>query len=313
MNIAAQTINLRKTYGSIVAVNNLNLSVPAGSVFGLLGPNGAGKSTTFGILAGWLNPTSGTSYVLNTPSQELSKLGGQIAALPQDAAFPPQISVKQELTHFGRLMGLSKSDAWKETERVLEAVSLQNAATQRGSELSHGMAKRIGIAQTLIGAPKVIFLDEPTAGLDPASARQIKDLIATLTPQTTVVISSHNLSDIEEICTHGAILERGNMTISGTIGELTRQSNEISIEVQSNREIPQGELESEFGLGSVSTSPTQNDTLTLTISFSNEREVTDAIGRALKILLDANIGILGVQRGTSLESAFIELTTTESG
>jgi ABC-type multidrug transport system ATPase subunit len=195
----------------------------------------------------------------------------------------------------------------------MERVSLSEAATKKGSELSHGMAKRIGIAQALIGNPKVLFLDEPTAGLDPASSRQIKDLISSLAPEATLVVSSHNLAEIQEICTHGAILDHGKVTISGTIGDLTRQSGEITIEVQAGSPLPQSELETEFGSTKVSTSAVKNETITITISFSTERAVPDAIAAALKILLDANIGILGVQRGTSLESAFIELTSKSRG
>ena len=306
MSIAVEARGLHKWYGRTHAVDGLELSVPTGSVYGLLGPNGAGKSTTFGVLCGWLHASSGTTRVCDVPSGELHRLRGRVAALPQDANFPPHVTVRKQLAHFGRLQGLAATAALSEADRVLERVDLRDAARMRGSELSHGMAKRVGLAQALIGAPKVLFLDEPTSGLDPRSARRIRDLVESLAPEATVVVSSHNLAEVQEICTHGAILDRGRLTVAGTIDALTRRENEILIVVEPNAALPEAALTAAFGPDAISRTGADR----LVIRYASDRRPSDVIGHALRILLDSGTPILG-ERGTSLESAFLELTGEE--
>jgi len=307
MSEAAVSIRgLRKVYGSVVAVDDMDMEVPRGALFGLLGPNGAGKSTTFGICCGWLRPTAGEASLLGVPSDRLHELRGRLAALPQDAWFPRHIPVHVQLTHFGRLAGLGKAEAARETERVLDQVGLSHAGGRKGIELSHGMLKRVGLAQALIGKPEVVFLDEPTSGLDPASGRKIKDVIASLTPAATVVISSHNLAEIQEICTDGAILDHGKLVVKGTIDDLTRRGAEIAIEVRAGTDIPEGPLGDAFGADHVVL-----ETEVIRITFSSQKDVAEVIATALRILLDADVPVLGVHRGTSLETAFLEITGKE--
>jgi ABC-type multidrug transport system ATPase subunit len=298
-----QVRGLRKTYGSVVAVDNMEMEVPRGALFGLLGPNGAGKSTTFGICCGWLRPTAGNASLLGVESTRLHELRGRLAALPQDAWFPRHVPVHMQLTHFGRLSGLDRRRARRETERVLDAVGLAGAAGRKGIELSHGMLKRVGLAQALIGEPEVVFLDEPTSGLDPASARKIKDVIAGLVPAATVVISSHNLAEIQEICTHGAILDHGKLVVKGTIDDLTRRGAEIAVELRPGADLPLAALYEAFGKDCVAAAPEL-----LRITFSSQQDVVDVIATTMRILLDARVPVLGVHRGTSLETAFLELT-----
>jgi ABC-2 type transport system ATP-binding protein len=303
-DIVIRTRGLTKRYGPITALANLELEVPRGAVFGLLGPNGAGKSTTFGILCGWLRADSGEATVLDVPSGELARLVGKVSAMPQDAGFPHQVSVEQQLRFYGRLGGLTPSDALDEAKRVLALVGLLDAAGRRGNQLSHGMLKRVALAQALLGKPQVIFLDEPTAGLDPASARHVKDVIAAQAPRATVVVSSHNLAEIEEICTHGAILHKGQRVAAGTIAELTRSGTEITIELGVNAKAPLEPLAARFGAESV----TLVDAQTLRILCPSTTDVAQLISAALRVLLEHDTPILGVQRGTSLERAFLEAT-----
>jgi ABC-type multidrug transport system ATPase subunit len=295
---------LTKRYGAVTALRQLNLEVPQGAVFGLLGPNGAGKSTTFGILCGWLAADAGYAQVLGVPSRELSRLRGKVSAMPQDAAFPPQVSVRCQLAFYARLGGLEASAAAREVERVLSLVELSEVAPRHGNQLSHGMLKRVALAQALLGSPEVILLDEPTAGLDPASARHIKDVIAAQAPRATVVISSHNLAEIQEICSHGAILAQGARVASGTIAELTRRGTEITIELGSGRSPPLEALRAAPNIEAVELTLPQ----TLRIVCAPNVEASLVIGEALRILLDDGAAILGVRRGTSLEDAFLEMT-----
>jgi len=302
--IAIRTRAVSKRYGQVTAVAGLDLEIPYGAVFGLLGPNGAGKSTTFGILCGYLLADAGEASVLDVPCNALASLRGAVAAMPQDAAFPPQVSVERQLRFYARLAGLGPSDAASEARRVLALVDLSDAANRRGNQLSHGMAKRVALAQALLGKPRAIFLDEPTAGLDPATARHIKDVIAAQAPKATVVVSSHNLAEIQEICTHGAILDKGKRVAYGTISELTRSGTEITIELGVNSQPPLEQLRARFGADAVALVDPQ----TLRVQCPSSSEVAQVIAAALQLLLDSKTPILGVRRGTSLESAFLEAT-----
>lgn len=297
-----------KRYGSVTAVAALELEVPRGAVFGLLGPNGAGKSTTFGILCGWLRADTGEATVLDVPSGALAQLGGRVSAMPQDAAFPPQVSVEQQLRFYAVLAGLTPAEAAREVQRVLALVELSDAAVRRGNQLSHGMLKRVALAQALLGSPEVIFLDEPTAGLDPASARHIKDVIAAQAPRATVLVSSHNLAEIQEICTHGAILDKGRRVSAGTIAELTRSGSEITIELGARAKPPLAALKARFGDDCVALL----DAVTLRILCPSTTDIAQLIGSVLGVLLEHGTPILGVRRGTSLERAFLEATSASA-
>ncbi len=304
MTHAIEIRGLRKTYGSMVALNGLDLSVPTGSVFGLLGPNGAGKSTTFGMLCGWLQPTSGTATVLGTPCNQLHRLNGRVTALPQDAQFPRSMPIRHQLAHFARMRGMSGSAARTEADRVLAIVGLQDARSKRGNQLSHGMAKRAGIAQALVGKPEVVFLDEPTAGLDPKNAHTIRDIIQRLAPAATVVVSSHNLAEIQSICTHGAILDHGHLTASGRIGDLTAQGELLVIVSRPGANVPVAALEQTFGAGTIAVSPDMH----IEVRFPAGRDPAEVTAAALGVLLQAGVPILEVRQGTSLEDAFLKLT-----
>ena len=302
---AVEVRGLCKRYGAVTALAGLDLAVEPGSIFGLLGPNGAGKSTTFNILCGWVRHDAGEASVLGVPSHAAHLLRGRLSALPQDAAFPSQIPILRQLVHFAILSGVARANAEREARRVLAAVDLEDEAARRGGDLSHGMLKRVGLAQALLGSPELILLDEPTAGLDPAAARKIKDVIVRLAPGATVVVSSHNLAEIQEICTHGAILDRGRLLQAGTIHELTHRDTEVTIELGSDARLPFPELHAAFGATGVEL--VARHTLKLTSPAADD--VAVAIGRALRILLDAGIPILGVRRGMTLERAYLDATT----
>jgi ABC-type multidrug transport system ATPase subunit len=299
---------LVKAYGAQRAVDGLNLQVPQGAIYGLLGPNGAGKSTSFGILCGWLTPTAGRSTVLGVPSSELWRVAGRFSALPQDAHFPAQLTLRQQLVQYARSAGMTGQAAQKDADRVLELVGLQEAAKKRSGQLSHGMHKRAGLAQALLGTPEVIFLDEPTSGLDPRTARHIKDLIGSLAGKATVVVSSHNLSEVQEICTHGAILDRGRLLVSGTIASLTRQGAEFSIRCGTLPAAVMKLLTEAFGAENVATPAP----LTVRITYSAEKAQDVVTSRALSTLLGAGATVLEVNPGTSLETAFMNLTGSQT-
>ncbi|NOT84135.1 MAG: ABC transporter ATP-binding protein, partial [Methylococcaceae bacterium] len=177
---------------------------------GLVGPNGAGKTTLLSILSGFLRPTSGSVRLFGY-SPGAMQLIGKVAALPQDARLDPSFTIAAQLVFYARLQGFTKQQARLEASRVLEAVALKEVGDEKPLVLSHGMGKRVAIAQALIGRPALVLLDEPTAGLDPVNVRTVRNIIAEQSSVTTFVISSHDLTELDRLCQKILLLEKGVM------------------------------------------------------------------------------------------------------
>jgi len=199
---------LTHTYSGKVALSDVSFELDAGEPVGLVGPNGAGKTTLLSILSGFLHPTSGTVRLFGHPPGA-AQLIGKVSALPQDARLDPSFTIIEQLVFYARLQGFTTQQAVLEAGRVLEEVSLQEAAHEKPLALSHGMAKRVAIAQALIGKPALMLLDEPTAGLDPVNVRTVRAIIAEQSPATTFIISSHDLAELDRLCKHILLLENG--------------------------------------------------------------------------------------------------------
>ncbi|MFT4729035.1 MAG: ABC-2 type transport system ATP-binding protein [Granulosicoccus sp.] len=212
---------LTKRFGSTIALDNVTLSLPAGEPIALIGPNGAGKTTLLSLLCGFIKPTSGDVTVFDE-SPGARELSGRLSALPQDALLDPRISVGRQLRLFAKLQGMSNVLAREEVERVLHLVDLQDSIDTKPSNLSHGMRKRIAIAQALLGSPKLVLLDEPTAGIDPPNAKMIRDLIREQSGHTTFVVSSHNLDELERLCGSVVYLEKGKLISVGSVSDDTQ-------------------------------------------------------------------------------------------
>ena len=222
--IVLEAKGLTKRFGSTVALNHVDLTLEVGDPIALIGPNGAGKTTLLSLVCGFLRSTSGDLTVLGE-SPGSAALHGRVAALPQDAQLDPRFSVARQLELLARLQGQGKRDARKDVARVLELVQLQQSSEAKPSELSHGMGKRIAIAQLLLGKPEFALLDEPTAGLDPPNVKIIRDLISATSAETTYLISSHNLDELEKVCKTAVFLERGQLKRHMTIDELEDEEN----------------------------------------------------------------------------------------
>nr|WP_250885851.1 ABC transporter ATP-binding protein [Shewanella jiangmenensis] len=214
-----ETDKLTKRYGSKLALDGVSLELKPGRPVALVGPNGAGKTTLMSLLCGYIRQDSGEMRILgHTPGH--AALLGKVSALPQDALLDPNFTVIEQLGFFARLQGFGPKDAQHEALRVLELVDLKDSAKSKPGALSHGMAKRVAIAQSLIGTPKLVLLDEPTAGLDPANARAIRDLIASTSGDTTFMISSHNLEELERLCDTVLYLDKGKLSQSLSLSSL---------------------------------------------------------------------------------------------
>jgi ABC-2 type transport system ATP-binding protein len=299
--------NVRKRFGATEALRGVSLTVPEKSVFGLIGPNGAGKTTLFSLLLGYLEPTSGSIDVLGVAPNALHTRQGQIAALPQDSQLPPTISVGQALSYFGRISGLRGASLDKEIDRVLELVDLKQWRQAKIRQLSHGMAKRVGIAQTLIGDPKLIVLDEPTAGLDPKHAYQLINLFKTIAEKTTVLISSHNLAELEHLCDNAAILVRGEVVREGTMNNIRRADVEVRVTLGEGKEPNLSSLQAALGDARMDFVAASR-MLTLRFADSASANGDTLTTKALSVLIGEGLTIRSVERGQSLLSTYLELS-----
>lgn len=212
------------------AVDGVSLEVRRGQVYGLLGPNGSGKSTTIKMLLGLLQPTAGRIAILGKrPTDVATKQ--LIGYLPEESYLYRFLSGRETLEYFGRLFGLDARARRERIDMLLEMVGLEAAQHRPVGEYSKGMQRRIGLAQSLINDPQLLILDEPTSGMDPVGARQIKDLIATLARRgKTVLLCSHLLGDVEDLCDRVAIMYGGRIRAEGTCAELLTQEHATILE-----------------------------------------------------------------------------------
>jgi ABC-2 type transport system ATP-binding protein len=211
------------------AVDNVDFEVRRGEVFGLLGPNGSGKSTTIKMLLGLLYPTKGHLTVFGASPRDV-KTKARIGYLPEESYLYRYLNPGETLDFFGNLFALDAGDRHKRTEQLIEMVGLNQARTRTVGEFSKGMQRRIGLAQALINDPDLVILDEPTAGLDPIGCREVKDLILALAKRgKTVILSSHLLSDVEDVCDRAVIYYGGKIQAQGTLQELLSERDQVRI------------------------------------------------------------------------------------
>jgi len=303
---AVSVRNITKRFSGMQALSDVSFDIPTGSVFGLLGPNGAGKTTLFSIAAGFLKETSGSISVLGIDVRSPERFG-RLSMLPQDARFQGAIPVLDQLVMFCRLTGHDTASAKKASEEALEIVGLADAARKSARALSHGMMKRVALCQAFIGNPEVIFLDEPTAGLDPENARKIRELVRNYAKDRTVVFSSHNLQEVQDICSHVCILDHGKVIQTSTMSDLTRTSHLVRI--RSVKPLPL-DVEKEL-LGHqlvASIERTAELDFNVRLDVANDDQKGDAMKGIYEKLFAHGIYPDSVNQGASLEARFLELT-----
>jgi ABC-2 type transport system ATP-binding protein len=310
---AVRLRQVTKRFGAKTAVDGVTLTVRPGSVFGLIGPNGAGKTTTFSMMAGYLHPTAGSVDVLGFAPSAVDALRARLGVLPQDALLPPNDRVGDLLVHMAQLQDIPAIKAREMAKEALAEVEGADWWTQRCGALSHGMAKRVALAQAFLGTPDVVLLDEPTAGLDPRVAYEMRQLVKGKRGRSTIIISSHNLQELEEICDAAAILDRGRVVAQGTMSELTAANQEVRVKLKTGTrrgsQPGQVDVAKLQALEMVRTVDYDEDTCELLVSF--ERSKADAetvIGHVLWVLLHAEVRISGVSKGRGLEQRVMDLT-----
>jgi ABC-2 type transport system ATP-binding protein len=233
---------LVKRYGQIEALKGVTLSVARGEIYGLLGQNGAGKTTMVKVLLGIINATAGEATLLGQPVGRVS-VRGRIGYLPEDHRFPDYHTGYSLLDYYGALLGVSRSERRRRIPEHLETVGLKGRMRYKIRTYSKGMKQRLGIAQAIFHDPEVIFLDEPTDGVDPVGRREIRVIMQQLKEEgKTIFLNSHLLSEVELICDRVGILDRGDMIREGTVESLTQQRGLFMIGLAPGQTLPVDEL-----------------------------------------------------------------------
>lgn len=225
---AIQTTDLTKRYGDVVALDGVDLSIPAGETFGLLGTNGAGKSSLFKLLVGHLTPDAGSVTVagkdVSAAGHELREVVGYV---PEDAGFPPALTGREVLSYQARLRDIPAAEREDRVAAALGTVGLSDAADRRVGGYSNGMNRRLALASALLARPQLLLLDEPTAGLDPLGVAEFHRIVERLRAEAdlTVVVTTHVLAEVEALCDEVAVLHEGELLFTGSVDALRNEGD----------------------------------------------------------------------------------------
>ena len=295
---AIRSRGLTKRYKQVVAVNNLDLDIPTGTVYGFLGPNGAGKTTTIRMLLGLIRPTSGHAEVLGHDIRTArSAIAPRVGAIVESPAFYTYLTGAQNLEVLWRSSNMPVDP--RRIDALLERVGLGERGTHKVKTYSLGMKQRLGIAATLLTDPPIIFLDEPTNGLDPAGTVEVRNLIMQLGRDGhTIFLSSHLLNEVEQVCTDVAIVQRGEMKLQGTVRDLLAQSTGVVIEAApAERALALLRAHPELHA-----QPCPDGTIVVTATLAD-------VPTLVRALVCADIEVYDVRaRRTTLEQLFLNLT-----
>ena len=301
--------NLVKKYGDHTAVDHLSFTVEKGQIYGFLGPNGAGKSTTMNIMTGYLGATDGEVLInghdiLKEPEAAKKSIG----YLPELPPLYMDMTVMEYLKFSTELKKIKKEDREAEIEKALKLVKLADVQDRLIKNLSKGYKQRVGLAQAILGFPEIIILDEPTVGLDPKQIIEIRELIRELAKEHTVILSSHILAEIREVCDYIMIISKGKLVASDTpehLEELMNGSDTIHIETRAEEETVREILSGLKDIEDV-TYTQENEILKAAVKTKERKDIREAIFSAFA---EAQCPLLTLQKTTvSLEEVFLELT-----
>ena len=301
--------NLVKKYGDHTAVDHLSFTVEKGQIYGFLGPNGAGKSTTMNIMTGYLGATDGEVLInghdiLKEPQAAKKSIG----YLPELPPLYMDMTVMEYLKFSAELKKIKKEDREQEIEKALKLVKLADVQDRLIKNLSKGYKQRVGLAQAILGFPEIIILDEPTVGLDPKQIIEIRELIRELAKEHTVILSSHILAEIREVCDYIMIISKGKLVASDTpehLEELMNGSDTIHIETRAEEETVREILSGLKDIEDV-TYTQENEILKAEVKTKERKDIREAIFSAFA---EAKCPLLTLQKTTvSLEEVFLELT-----
>jgi ABC-2 type transport system ATP-binding protein len=298
--------SLRKEFGAAVALDGISLAVPYGSIFGFLGPNGAGKTTTIRIVTGLAHATAGTVRVLGRDlARDREAIAREIGFLPDVPGFYDWMTAAEFLGFTGRLFGLGGSALRQRVDDLLDLAGLTSVTTRIGG-FSRGMKQRLGIAQALINAPRLLILDEPTSALDPIGRREVLETVASLRGRATVFFSTHILADVERVCDTVAILDHGRVVANSSVAALKERAgvHRLAVTVDGDARVLAERL---HGAPWLVTCEVDDATLRLTVS--DPQQAARDLPRAVA---DASLGLLRLaQEDISLEDVFVQLVGGE--
>jgi ABC-2 type transport system ATP-binding protein len=308
MSVVLRTHGLRKTYRNVTALQSLDLEVHRGEVFGFLGPNGAGKTTFTKCVTGFVRPDAGHVEVMGIDAlAHPTRAAHHIGLVPDQYDFYSNLTGRQHLDFYGRLLGMAAPDRRARIDEVLALVRMEERADSRTKSYSHGMKQRICIAQAILHQPDLVFFDEPTNGLDPKGAYELREMIKGLAKDgTTVFLNSHLLSEVQETCERVAIVQKGKVVTTGRVDELRRRASHASVEVRLVRPTPA------LRNNVAKVMPMANVTLTGDILAASvgEAQVPDLVNA----IVAAGGRIVSVSSAlASLEDVFLEVTGGSGG
>jgi ABC-2 type transport system ATP-binding protein len=312
MTPAVETEGMGKRYGSFVALESLTFSLQAGEVLGVLGPNGAGKTTAIRVLTTILDPSRGRFSVAGIPHTRPSEIRRLVGVLPESAGYPARQTSEEYLRYFARLYGHSRASARALAEKLLVQVRLFDRRHSLIAGYSRGMRQRLGIARALVNDPQVVFLDEPTLGLDPAGQRQVLGLVRRITTErgATVLLSTHLLAEVEEVCSRVIILNRGRLAADGTVSEIARRAaapRSARLRVAAEHvERARATLARSTGIERVEPANGQLGSLVAMLDAGGSPA---AMNDGLRALADAEVPVLAFElEGARLSDAFLAMT-----
>ena len=306
--------NLTKKYGNHIAVDDISLDIKPGKVYGFLGPNGAGKSTTMNIITGYLAPTSGEVKIDGHDIyKEPEEAKACIGYLPEIPPLYVDMKVEEYLEFVAELKKVSKDNIKKEVERVINLTQINDVSHRIINNLSKGYRQRVGMAQAIIGSPKIIILDEPTVGLDPNQIKEVRDLIKSLAGDHTVILSSHILSEISETCSHVFIINKGKIIANNSIETLSNYFNSKQVlEIIAKGDLNKCKevIEKIEDIESVTVeNGSEEGTVNITVTAHYSKDVREDVSLALS---SEKISIFEMKEDTkSLEDVFLQLTNEE--
>lgn len=306
--------HLTKSYDSHPALDDLSFTIEKGRVYGFLGPNGAGKSTTMNIMTGYIGADSGEVLINGFDIlKEPEKAKRSVGYLPEIPPLYPDMTVREYLSFVSELKEIPRKDSAAQVDKVLSRVRLTDVSSRLIRNLSKGYRQRTGLAAAVLGFPDIIILDEPTVGLDPKQIIEIRQLIRTLSKDHTIILSSHILAEVQEICDYVLIISKGRLAAEGTpkqLEEMSRGKDTVELTIMSDPARIQSVLDSLSGIRAICWKGDTGDSCDISVEFSGDsqkicREISLAFARE-----EIPVTRIYISR-TTLEDIFLELTDTD--